>query len=152
MRSSRPGMNALSVDAPIEFGRNGNFLSFYPEGFGHEDSAGHTWNDGYTAKLQFQTVAPVESAILRVSVDPFVAEELPSQDLSVYLNGLWIGFSRIRSAAVVPCTIGTRYIVPGQNLLAFVMPNAASPKEIGAGSDVRRLAFAFRQISLTVSR
>jgi hypothetical protein len=152
MRSQRPGLNTLTFDSSIQFGRNGNYLSFEPDGFGHEDSAGHTWNDGYTASLYFQTMAPVENGVLHVSVNPFIAEQLPSQDLCVYLNGLWIGFSRVRLAAVVPCQIGPRYIVPGQNLLVFVMPNAASPKEVGAGSDVRRLGFAFREISLSPSR
>jgi hypothetical protein len=148
MHSKRSSTNALSLGDSIRFGRDGNYTYFEPEGFGPEDSSAHTWNDGYSAILSFQTVAPIERGRISISVDPFIAERVPSQDLFVYLNGLWMGFSRIRRADVLHCPIGPRYVAPGRNLLALVMPNATSPKEIGTGSDLRRLGFAFREIAL----
>lgn len=147
MRSQPPGMNTLGLGDSIVFGRNGNYMSFQPEGFGSEDSSGYTWNDGYSASLKFQVVAPVDR--ISINVDPYIAERVSSQDLFIYLNGLWIGFSRVRQADVLQCPIGPRYVVPGQNVLAFVMPNATSPKEIGLGSDLRRLGFAFREIAVS---
>jgi hypothetical protein len=140
----------LSHGDSIFFGRTGNYVSFRPEGFGPEDSSSHTWNDGYTASLQFQTAASVDRWNIDISIDPFIAEQVPSQDLFVYLNGLWIGFSRLRHAAVLRCPVGQRQLA-GQNIISFVMPSATSPKDIGTGGDLRRLAFAFREISVSPS-
>jgi hypothetical protein len=152
MRSQRPGINTLTADNPIRFGENGNYLSFVPEGFDSSESAEHTWNDGYVASVRFQVLGPIDNGELKISGDPFIVDSIPSQEITAYLNGLWIGFSRFRAAATLVCPIGHSYLVPGHNRLSFVMPNAVSPSEIGAGSDRRRLAFAFRQVALSVNR
>lgn len=148
MRNQRLGLNTLSFESSIQFGKNGNYLAFDPEGFSNENAVGYTWNDGFTASLQFQTPAPIDAGVLSVTSNPFITDGLASQDLSVYLNGLWIGFGRMSQPTTISCTIGPRYIVPGQNILAFVMPNATTPHSIGAGGDMRRLALAFQEIVL----
>lgn len=152
MRSQRPGLNTLTIDNPIRFGENGNYLSFQPEGFGSAESAEHTWNDGYVASLRFQVLGPIDNGVLRITADPFIVDRVPAQDITAYLNGLWIGFTRAREAATLVCPIGHSYMMPGHNRLSFVMPNAISPHEIGVGNDRRRLAFAFRLVMLAINR
>jgi hypothetical protein len=152
MLNRRPGLNTLTADNSIQFGAKGNYMSFAPEGFGTEDSTEHTWNDGNVSSIGFQVLGPIEDGALQITGDPFIVEGVPAQDVFAYLNGLWIGFSRSRETTTLVCPIGHRYVIPGQNRLSFVMPDAISPREIGAGADMRRLAFAFRTISLIANR
>jgi hypothetical protein len=152
MRNQRSEYNLLTIENPIQFGQDGNYFSFMPEGFGQEDSVGHTWNDGFVATLRFQTLGPSENLALNISAKPFIIDSVPGQELFAYLNGLWIGFILARSETILSCRLGLKYIGPGENIIAFVMPNAISPREIGTGSDVRRLAFAFREITLVAGR
>ena len=73
---------------------------------------------------------------------------LPFQDLTVYLNGLWIGFIRAERPIALIARFPAAYLVHRENLLTFVMPNAACPREIGVGPDARRIGFAFQEIAL----
>jgi hypothetical protein len=152
MRNQRPGINTLTADNPVRFGENGNYMSFMPEGFDNGESAEHTWNDGYVASVRFQVLGPIDNGELQISGVPFIVDGVPCQEMTAYLNGLWIGFSRFREEATLVCPIGHNYLVPGSNRLSFVMPNAVSPHEVGVGSDMRRLAFAFRLVTLSVNR
>ena len=147
MRSVR--FNSWRFDNPIRFGAVGNYLTFAPQGFVREDSPNHTWNDGFSATLQMAMGPVIEPVQMRIDADPFlVPGRLLFQDLIIYLNGLWVGFTRADEAILLTIPIPAAYVSEHENLLAFVMPNAMRPKAIGVGPDARRLGFAFREIAL----
>lgn len=143
-------INTLRFDSPIRFGTEGNFLTFGPRGFEGRDSATHTWTNGFVASLQLRILPLVDAAQLSIDADPFVAaDKLPFQTMNIYINGLWIGFTRAERTELLTVPLPPTYVAPGENVLAFAMPNATRPREIGMGDDERRLGFAFHQIALT---
>jgi len=140
----------LTVGDPIRFGSGGNYGAFSPQGFAQDDNPTHTWNDGFVASITFQMAAPSAKFYLRIDADPFVvADKVPFQDLSIYLSGLWIGFTRANRGMNIAVAVDVEYLAAGDNVLSFVMPNATRPREIAVGDDVRALGFAFHEISMS---
>jgi hypothetical protein len=142
-------LNTLRADNPIRFGNKGNYQTFGAQGFSGDEHADHTWNNGFVASLQMRIMAIAEDTQLRVEIDPYILpDKVPFQMLNVYINGLWIAFARAFATEHLVVNLPGDHIVPSGNRLSFVMPNAARPADIGAGSDQRLLAFSFREIAL----
>jgi hypothetical protein len=139
----------LLVDRPILFGQFGDYRSYEPFGFSDESGSDQTWNDGYVAGLHFLLSPLRHDPVLQVIAHPFTVEgRLPFQDITIYLNGRWIGFTRAEETVNLDCPFRNDYLSSRDNVLSFVMPLATPPKSLQDSPDLRRLAFAFR--SLTV--
>jgi hypothetical protein len=137
----------LVPDRPILFGQQGDYRTFAPFGFAEEPGADQTWSDGFVAGLQFLLSPARHRPLIRIEADPYVVPPaLPRQDLSVYLNGRWIGFARAAETVALDCPFDNHYLSPRDNRLSFVMPDAARPHDLGQGPDLRRLGFAFRSV------
>ena len=139
----------LVPDRPIRFGETGDYRTYSPFGFADEPSADQTWSDAFVAGLVFLLSPARQRPHLVIEADPYVvAQRLPYQDLTVYLNGRWIGFVRAAQTIVLDCTFDNDYLSTRDNRLCFVMPAASRPHDLGQGPDMRRLGFAFRSVVL----
>ncbi|GAB0117264.1 hypothetical protein [Acidisoma sp. 7E03] len=114
----------------------------------------HIWNDGPEAVMQIVT-EPVRRT-LRITVEaiPFIGGSITSQDVTLYINGVRIGFWRLRESKshLLTGTIEPEQMIErdGKAILtcAFHLPNSAKPADVGAGKDSRELGLCFRSITL----
>jgi Sulfatase len=137
----------------IHFGTNGNAKLYQAEGWclpAPEES--FTWNNGKRATLVLPVSAPKTAVSLRATVGAFIVPgKVDRQRLRVLINGQmaaeWVitkaGFHE-RSTSIAKELLTD----PEQTVITFEMPDAASPRGIGAGGDVRELAIAFASLRL----
>jgi hypothetical protein len=115
----------------------------------------HIWNDGPECVLRIVT-EPVKPA-LRISVEgtPFIGGRCTSQDVTLYVNGMRLGFWRLHESKsyVLSATIEPEQIFErnGEAVLtcAWHLPTSVSPLELGLGKDTRELGFCFRSVTLS---
>jgi hypothetical protein len=115
----------------------------------------HIWNDGPEAVLQIVT-EPVKRR-LRLSFEgiPFIGGNCTFQDVTLYVNGLRVGFWRLRESKsyVLPATIEPEQLLErsGKATLtcAWHLPNSVRPLDLGLGKDTRELGFCFRSMTLS---
>ena len=142
-------MEMLTINAPILFGENGNYRRFTVRGWSDPDNPVRTWTDSPVAELEFKTGLLKRDPLLQIEAVPFLAEAaLPFQELSIYLNGLWVNFVRANNHIVLDTRVPRTYLNSQRNLLSFAMPRATCPKDEGWNEDERWLGFAFLRIEL----
>ena len=142
-------MDTLALNAPILFGDNGNYRRFAVRGWSDPDNPVRTWTDSFVAELEFKIGLLKRDPLLRIEAVPFVADAaLPFQELSIFVNGLWLNFVRADNHIVVDTRVPRTYLNTQRNLLSFAMPRATCPKDEGWNEDERWLGFAFLKIEL----
>ena len=142
-------MDNLTLNTPIQFGERGNYQKFSVRGWSVPDSTNRTWSDGHVAELDFRNSLLKRDPILRLQATPFLVErDLPFQELTIYLNGLWITYVCATNDIEIEIPVSRNYFNSQRNVLSFLMPRATCPMEKGWNSDERRLGFAFQQLEL----
>jgi hypothetical protein len=114
------------------------------------------WNDGPEVGYQLRVSPPPrEACIIRVEGAPFVNEQVSHQTVTMYVNGLRLGWWSLTDPRRV---VLEARIEPEQWLIRdgvaigevrWHIPQSISPQETGIGSDERRLGFCF--VSITVA-
>jgi hypothetical protein len=140
----------LDFNVGIDFSSQGNLREFSPVGFSPLSDDASTWSEQATAGIAFR-VPPLRNNLhLTVDVFPFIAEHagVSEQECWIYLNGLFVQFSRVRERAELSFDLPRDQLALRANRLAFVMPHAASPSELGIGNDIRRLGLAFSRLTV----
>ena len=88
---------------------------------------------------------------LRVTIQvfPYVPDRTPvrKQDCWVFCNGLLAHFCSIEAPSEIEFTMSRALLNPRANRLSFVLPDAASPKDLNLGDDLRKLALAFVKLN-----
>ncbi len=120
-----------------------------------EPESGHTWNDGYDAVADLELESESRKLKLVIEGIPFISDEVRKQDLTIFVNGIRVGFWRFSSPervvveAPLPWTTGLGKGLGENKLrLTFHLPDSVSPSELGKGDDIRRLGFCFYNITL----
>jgi len=133
----------------IRFGLLGNADDFLGFGWSSPMSNG-CWNNGHSSSLKIKLDVPDTDLLLKATLRPYIRTEVPEQQIHVLANGtkidLWSAgkqqFHQFR-AAIPKALIRSPEIEIG-----FHLPNAVSPRSIGAGGDGRKLAILMRSLSL----
>jgi hypothetical protein len=135
----------------LTFGSEGNALRFLGSGWSAPE-AGVNWTDGGKALLVLPTASPADAVDLEVFARPFlVQDKAPRQRVRIYVNerlvGEWILTSGEfqEKTMLVPADFLNN---PVRTVVAFDLPDAVSPTQLGIGGDVRRLGLAFRSLRL----
>lgn len=116
---------------------------------------GHNWNDGEEPTLLLM-VAPLPRAacLLRVTGQPFIAQRVREQRVTLFVNGLRLGAWRLTSGGA--CTLQAE-IEPEQWLArgtlgvarcVWHLPDSISPSRSSTVRDERRLGFCFQSIAV----
>ena len=115
---------------------------------------GHVWNDGQEATLLIAVPAPPPRLLLLLGGEPYVSRLRPAQEVTLFGNGLRIGFWRLTQRAPVTLSAplepewwlrrGARAVMR----LGLHLPNSARPLDIADGPDGRELGFCLRTICL----
>jgi hypothetical protein len=115
---------------------------------------GHVWNDGTEATLTISHPIENEACLITFSGRPFVNHVHPSQEITLYVNGLRLGCwtldeSRLYTLqAVIEPEQWLRRNGIGILKCTWHLPDSVRPVDVGAGSDHRRLGFCFQAIGL----
>jgi hypothetical protein len=145
-----PDPTAPRPRTEIVFGKDGNAAGCTGYGWSaHED--GYTWSTGDRSLLTIQNPGPADEFWLEFDVVPFVAPPvLPAQSMGVTVNGELIQVFDPLVRGKVGCIVPGRHL-QGLETVAIVLdhPKAAIPRDLTGVNDDRRLAVAFRRLSLT---
>lgn len=133
----------------IDFGRGGNSDSYRRAGWS-EPEPRHTWTIGTESTLEFPRPAVSGDYIMTIELGPFVWKEaLPTQHLTILVNGSEVGEFAVETATTLECNIPRRLIEGrGWVSLIFRHPDAARPIDINGVPDHRELALASETLSL----
>ena len=149
--SEPPALPPGRVD--IQFGAEGNA----------ENGSGFGWSkpeNGFTWAIEDRSLllidAPPEASDywLEMDVIPYVAEpSVPTQTLTVSVNGTEVHRFDPVTRGMVGCSVPGG-LVTGRDKVEILMthPDAASPCDVAGEQDERRLAIAFRRLSLVCAQ
>jgi hypothetical protein len=133
----------------LTFGKDGNSAGCVGFGWSAPED-GYTWAIGERSLLTIRNPGPAEEFLLEFDAVPFVAPPaVPAQSLAVTVNGQKVHTFDPLARGRVGCS------VPGQHLngldtvvIVLDHPKAAVPRQVNGEDDDRRLAVAFRSLSL----
>ena len=134
----------------IQFGVGGNAQDYQGQGWSQPERRAE-WTNGPRAELHLNVDPAPRDMMLEVVLRPFVLEgHVDRQRVEVLLGERTVaelvadseGYSMLRSR--IP-----REELDGEQLtLTFLLPDCASPVELGAGGDRRRLGISVGQVRL----
>ena len=137
----------------IRFGRDGNAEAFLGRGWSKTAQDNFRWTSGHLASLHIPVPVPENDLVLQAVLRPFLREErVPKQTIRVLANRNKVGEWTVteRKTHTLQATIPKELVDSRGITIEFDLPDAISPKSIGGGSDVRRLAAAMVRVSLNV--
>jgi hypothetical protein len=138
---------AISYNVPITFGRSGTARGLNCTGIDFSEDGNQSWTSAPVAELEIQLAPARQDVLIQIDASPFLVPEIvASQQVFIYLGGMFIGFCKLRGHEV--CTFPVvRSIISGRaNRLALVMPNATSPSETFLSEDMRHLGIYLNTI------
>ncbi len=133
----------------INFGLHGNAALYKVSGWSAAEPES-TWTEGQSAKLAF-TISPANKPItFKAVVSGFVKPpDLPSQPVTVVINGQEVAHWEIAAKGVAQMDIPAQFTQSGKLELEFKLPKAASPASLGVSIDQRLLGMCFYELELT---
>lgn len=116
----------------------------------------HVWNDGSEASFVVTMQAmPTEKVMLKVRGLPFIAEDLKSQDITLYFNGYRVGFWRLYAMdkTQLLADIEPEYWLArgggAYGKCVWHLPGSKRPSEVTGADDQREIGFCFQSIEIS---
>ena len=134
----------------ISFGPSGNAKKYLGQGWDATPATDGTWTVAPVAQLAFQMAPTIGQLSLEIDAGPFVRPPaLRKQTLTAYLNGIWIGQIEATNFAKLVFSFNSDILRNrGENVLSFVLPDATTASDTGAGLGTRPFGFCFRSIKI----
>ncbi|HLY44619.1 MAG TPA: hypothetical protein VKQ73_03495 [Stellaceae bacterium] len=141
-------MQVLSLESGIDFGAAGNLKDYSPIGFSPVPDDISTWSEASVAGLTFR-LAPLRHDLrFSVEVFPFLADgQIAQQNCWVFLNGLFVHYQPVRAPIEIAFTVARDLLAQRIHRLSFALPDAAAPKALGLGDDLRLLGLSFVKLA-----
>jgi SAM-dependent methyltransferase len=133
----------------LTFGVGGNARPHLGAGWSRDEPA-FVWAMGPESHMTLERLVPDTSYTLELALHPYVfGTELPSQRLSIDVNGEVLATYSVARGALLECEIPRHVAARSDRLnILFRHPDAATPAMLEDTNDARPLAFAFRQCRL----
>lgn len=123
-------------------------MPWHCAGIDFSEHADRSWTDASTAELDILLPPSRQAVVVEIDALPFtVPDVLMSQEVFVFLGGLFAGFGRFTDRATISLPLSRNV---GTNRLArmsIVLPNAASPADMGLNEDQRQLGICLTSIT-----
>jgi len=137
--------NQISFAESILFdSRNRNFDRFYIRGLSDQERAG-VWTSGHKTEFMFHVPDTLSDLVFA-----FTATSLGSQRIELEANGMNLGFMEINVPGTYEVIIPSTLIQDSRLHIAFILPTATSPRELGIGEDSRVLALFFEEMMFSL--
>ncbi len=137
----------------IEFGTRGNSSGYQKAGWSSPEE-GINWNDGVQSELFIHVPPPHAPVLLKIFAKPFILPgKVDSQRLRIIVNNRLVGELRLSQPQFqdvvfeIPASVFHGFAA---TIVQLETPDAKSPRELGAGSDERRLGIAVRTVQLSL--
>lgn len=140
MAGCGPNSSKGVYDTVYSFGASGNAASIKGSGWSKAEEQ-FTWTEGNVATLVFP-ITPTDSHVtLRVTAAGMIKEpEFPTHPVEVSMNDQKIADWEVGNTAPFSAAIPPEFTKAGGKLtVAFKMPKAVSPKQLGKNEDPRVL-------------
>jgi len=145
----QPRQDPVDHRIDLRFGRDGNAGNHIGEGWSAPED-GFMWSVDDRSHLLIDAPPAASDYWLEMDVVPFVAPPaVTHQTLAVTINGTHVHLFDAVERGVVGCAV-PGHLIRGRTNLEIVLehPHAASPSRVAGEQDDRRLAIAFRRLSL----
>jgi hypothetical protein len=130
----------MEYDDPIGFGASGSASKLSTIGFDLSEVRPYSWTVRHCCELEVPLPMPRQSVGLSIDAAPFLADgKIASQQLFVYVNGLFQGFHLFHGSETPIMRISRNAITNRPTRVQLVIPTAISPKALGLGGDMRDL-------------
>jgi hypothetical protein len=152
-RSMRDAVRPPEPEPPsridVVFGTEGNAFGQMGQGWSGQEN-GFCWSVDDSSTLTLPRIRPSDSYRLEMDVVPFIAPPaLESQRMEVLVNGKIVSSFDPLPRGVVACAVPGRLVRDAQGIEVVLRhPDALSPRAASGQNDDRRLAVAFRTVSL----
>ena len=140
----------LSQLEAISFDSKGNAKKYLGQGWDSTPGTEGTWTVAPLAQLAFQMAPSIGQLTLEIDAGPYVrAPALKKQTLTAFLNGIWIGHIEATNFTKLSFAFNSDILRNrGENVLSFVLPDATTASEVGAGPGTRPFGFCFRSVRI----
>ena len=138
----------------ISFNNNGNAILYEKYGWAEpDDKEGITWNLRNSVEL----VIPIKNINkpnieFNINMKPFLfKDKVPYQRIEIYINDVLATQMKIieNEFKNYSFVLSSKSIKNSNELkIEFKFPDAIAPKDVGAGADIRTLAFAFSSMQI----
>ncbi len=129
----------------VEFGVEGNCRPHLGDGWAHPEP-GFVWTCAPISRIEVPKPTSPGDYTLRILAGPFVVKDhLPSQRLTIAVNGIIIGTAVATERAIIDCALPAA-VLGGDDTagLTFTLPDAAKPSDMTGADDNRILGFCGR--------
>ncbi len=136
----------------IKFGKHGNANQYGICGGFSDLEDGFTWTEGNLASIGLWVMPATADLVLKLRASPLLGANITSQTVTVSVNDKAVGTLEIRSFGEY--SIGIPKSILNHDILkiAFHLPRAATPKELGINEDERLLAIAIQSLVIEEKR
>ena len=135
----------------ILFGKYGNDSVYLQKGFSIPEDD-FRWTVGNVAVIAFDSREKAsEGFCLLCNIFPFCGEGLSKQRIKILINGIEHAFWEISVPEEKCLSIPSSLAQNGRLQVEFHLLDATSPKELGLSDDSRKLALAFKKITLNTN-
>ena len=143
------GLSKAEPALSIVFGAEGNARPYLRDGWANPEP-NFVWTAGPVSRLEIPKPRGAREYLLRLSAGPFVMKErLPSQRLTLAVNGIVLGTAVATERAIIECNVPQAVLGGGDVAeLTFTLPDAARPIDVTGADDQRTLAFAVERLEL----
>lgn len=150
--ANNAGTQLISPGMIIRFDEKGNAAPFLGNGWSHAESE-HCWTDSDAAILHFEIPERPVDLLLSFTVTPILAPDITAQTVTAEWNGVPIGQWAIDRPGTFHTIVWSRLQQESRLVsMCFRLPNALRPLERNLGKDGRKLALAFRELTLRPTR
>ncbi len=137
----------------LRFGSDGSADAFMGSGWSKSGQKDFHWTVGHRASIYLPVTKPGHALLLDTTFTPYLREgKVRKQTVHVLANGNKIGewTATERKLQTFGATIPKELVGSREIAIEFRLPDAVSPRSIGAGRDVRRLALAMYKVRLNL--
>ncbi len=145
---------SLKINENVSFGKGGNIREMEPYGFDLSEQ-GISWTVEQAAGFSVMVGSVPTDVGLRfhAGITPFIHPgQVDQQQFFVFINGIYVGFRTLDSAAKVDFALPRNVLSPRGVRVEFVIPTASAPKGLGISQDIRKLGIAVSEVSFALQK
>jgi len=144
-----PGGRHADQVSSLRFGKGDAGVRFLGTGWAQPED-GFTWTNGTESVLRLPPCPVGGVSAMRITGRPFIVEgRLPSQEITIFLNGQRIGTGTIHDVVLIEFEIPRAVIADRRPLvIKFVIPGASRPDQLKQIADDRLLGFSLETVTI----
>jgi hypothetical protein len=138
---------AISYNVPITFGSSGTARGLNCSGIDFSEEGTQSWTSAPVAEMDILLPPARQDIALEIEASPFlVPTVLTTQQVFIYLGGLFVGFFRLAGHEIKAFPVSRNMTSGRPNRMCFVLPNATSPLAIQLSEDMRELGIYLNSV------